>query len=111
MVGGDPPTLTDYRGRATFGGTPKGMGTIAELYQRARRAKDGWAAYQCPSTDNIHIPGIAEEVQQAKGDMPLALWEQEYLGKPMGTRATRSARAISKRAWPPVRSRSRRVRC
>lgn len=78
------PTLTDYRGRATFGGTPKGMGTIAELYQRGAQGKDGWAAYQCPSTDNIHIPGIAEEVQQAKGDMPLALWEQEYLGKPMG---------------------------
>lgn len=78
------PTLTDYRGRAMFGFTPKGMGGATELYQRGIQGTNGWAAYQCPSTDNTYIPGIAEEVEQAKADMPLALWEQEYLGKPMG---------------------------
>jgi hypothetical protein len=74
------PTLADYRGRALFLGTPKGMGGLAELWQRGEQGAKGWRSWRCPTTDNPYID--PEEVEAARADMPEAAFRQEFLGEP-----------------------------
>lgn len=74
------PTLADYRGRALFAGTPKGMGGLAELWKRGEQGTKGWRAWRCPTTDNPYIDPA--EIEEARGDMPEAAFRQEFLGEP-----------------------------
>lgn len=75
------PTLTDRRGRANFGGTPKGFGYFDTLFRlgQSHEASD-WMSWQFGTVDNPHIP--REEIEEARGSMPDNIFAQEYLGIP-----------------------------
>lgn len=71
------PTLTDYRGEAWFGSTPKGAGYFKELYDGAGEAP--WARWQMPTTANPHIDPA--EVEAARLELPPAVFRREYLAE------------------------------
>lgn len=73
------PTLTDYRGDAWFGSTPKGAGFFQELYELGQKGEDGWRSWQMPTTANPHID--PEEVEAARRSLPSAVFRQEYLAE------------------------------
>ncbi|MBL0142645.1 MAG: hypothetical protein IPP91_11230 [Betaproteobacteria bacterium] len=72
------PTLTDYRGEALFGSTPKGKNFFHELDQRSL-TRENWASFHAPSHENPHLP--ADELEEARGDLPELVYRQEYLGE------------------------------
>ena len=72
------PTLSDKQGRALFIGTPKGIGNWSyELYQNTLSDPDNWASYQFTTIDGGNVP--LEEIEQAKRDLDMATFRQEYL--------------------------------
>lgn len=76
------PTLADYRGKATFYGTPKGRryGFVV-LFQKGEAGDDPeWASFRAPTADNPHIP--PEEIEAARRELPPAIFAQEYEGIP-----------------------------
>lgn len=72
------PTLTDYKGSAMFISTPKGRNWFYRLWLQGQSSdyKD-YASWQLPTTDNPFID--PNEILAAKGELPEALFEQEYL--------------------------------
>lgn len=72
------PTLTDLKGDAWFLGTPKGMSSFFFRLFAKGGMEPGWAAWRCPTTDNPYID--AEEVAEARRDLPETAFRQEYLG-------------------------------
>jgi len=73
------PTLTDYRGDAWFGSTPKGDGFFRELFNRGQSGEGDWRSWQMPTTANPHIN--AAEVEAARIELPNAVFRQEYLAE------------------------------
>jgi hypothetical protein len=76
------PTLTDYRGDAWFGSTPKGRNFFWQLYERGQdteQAARGWKSWQYPTVTNPHI--APEEVEEARLDLPERAFLQEYLAE------------------------------
>lgn len=72
------PTLSDKKGKALFCGTPKGVGSWShELFTRAMTDSD-WQAWQYTTIDGGNVP--MEEIEAAKRDLPIKIFEQEYLG-------------------------------
>lgn len=74
------PTLTDYRGDAWFFGTPKGHNYFHRLYAKGQQGEPDWQSWRFGTVENPAIS--AAEVEDAKRDMPPAVFEQEYLGIP-----------------------------
>lgn len=74
------PTLTDYRGDAWFFGTPKGRNYFHQLHTKGQQGDPDWQSWRFGTVENPVIS--AAEVAAAKADMPLAVFEQEYLGIP-----------------------------
>lgn len=77
------PTLTDYRGRARFYGTPKGRrsGFVA-LFNRGNDPEDAdWQSFRARTMDNPYIP--ADEIEAARRDMTPEEFAQEYEAIPM----------------------------
>ena len=74
------PTLTDYRGDAWFGSTPKGRNYFWQLFQRGQDPQmqaRGWRSWQFPTASNPHI--APEEIEDARLDLPERAYLQEYL--------------------------------
>lgn len=75
------PTLTDFRGKALFLGTPKGRsGEYARLFANAERGEDGWGAIRAETLDNPWID--PEEIELARKELPEEIFNQEYRGIP-----------------------------
>jgi hypothetical protein len=74
------PTLTDFRGGALFGSTPKGMNYFWALFQRGIDPEQrDWAAWQMPTVANPFID--PEEVESARLELPELTFAQEYLAE------------------------------
>lgn len=76
------PTLTDYRGDAYFLSTPAEAHDYfnGTLYARGEQGTPGWASWCMPTVANPFIDPA--EVEEARAEMPVAAFEQEYLGQP-----------------------------
>lgn len=70
------PTLSDTGGSALFLGTPKGYNWFKDLYDRAKTQRD-WISFTFSTLDGGRVP--AEEVEQAKRDLDVRTFAQEYL--------------------------------
>ena len=71
------PTLSDKGGKAMFLGTPRGVGSWShEMYTMAT-ATENWCAWTYTTLDGGNVP--AEEIEEARRDMDLKTFEQEYL--------------------------------
>lgn len=73
------PTLTDYKGRALFLSTPKGKNYFYSLFMKGGEAD--WQSFKFSTYDNPYIS--PEEVDEAKRQLPNAVFEQEYMANPM----------------------------
>lgn len=71
------PMLTDYRGDAFFGSTPKGRNYFWTLYRRGLDTlQDEWRSFRYPTSANPHI--APSEVAAARQDLPSDVFAQEY---------------------------------
>ncbi len=73
------PALSDRRGKALFLSTPKGIGNwFRKVYSYGLDPhRPDWQAWTFPTASNPHIP--PEEIEAARADLPLRVFEQEYL--------------------------------
>lgn len=71
-------TLTDLKGDAWFMSTPKGKNDLFQLYGRGEN-DERWKSWQMPTSTNPYIDPL--EIDDARLDMPLNAFEQEYLAK------------------------------
>jgi hypothetical protein len=74
------PTLTDLRGDAWFFSTPKGHNYFHSLFAKGQSGETNWASWRRGTIDNPYID--AEEIAEAKADLPDHIFNQEYLGIP-----------------------------
>jgi phage terminase large subunit len=71
------PTLSDTKGRAMFIGTPKGMNWFYDLYQRGQNPEEQeWGSHQYTTVEGGWVD--QEEIDQAKKDLDLKTYRQEY---------------------------------
>ena len=73
------PTLTDYIGKAIFLSTPRGQNYFYSLYLKS--GENGWKSFKFSTYDNPHIS--RSEIDEAKSQLPNAVFEQEYMANPM----------------------------
>jgi hypothetical protein len=74
------PTLTDYRGRAYFFSTPRGLNWFHDLYQRGIDPTiTDWASFSAPTADNPYIP--RDEIVEARRSLPDRIFRSEYLAE------------------------------
>ena len=73
------PTLTDYQGRALFLSTPRGKNYFYSLYMKG--GQRDWESFKFTTYDNPYIK--TEEINDAKAQLPNAVFEQEYMANPM----------------------------
>lgn len=77
------PALSDKRGGALIISTPNGTSDwFHKAYLRGLDERDGdWQSFHFPTTANLAIPGIREEVEAAKRDLSDLKFRQEYLAE------------------------------
>ena len=73
------PTLTDYKGRALFLSTPKGKNYFYSLFMKS--GETDWQSFKFNTYDNPYIDRA--EVDDARIQLPHAVFEQEYMANPM----------------------------
>ena len=73
------PTLTDYKGDAWFLSTPKGKNDFFKLFMRGQSGEPNWMSWKMTTYDNPYID--PEEIDDAKRDLPLIAFNQEYLAE------------------------------
>jgi hypothetical protein len=73
------PTLTDYKGRALFLSTPRGKNYFYSLFMKG--GEDGWESFKFTTYDNPYIDST--EIDEARTQLPSAVFEQEYMANPM----------------------------
>lgn len=72
------PTLTDYKGWAIFISTPKGKNFFYSLFMN--EGKPNWKSFRYTTFDNPYID--KEEIEEARKQVPVSVFEQEYLANP-----------------------------
>jgi phage FluMu gp28-like protein len=72
------PTLTDYKGRALFLSTPRGKNYFYSLFMKDEQ---GWESFKFTTYDNPYID--KSEIDEARTQLPEAVFEQEYMANPM----------------------------
>jgi hypothetical protein len=72
------PTLTDYKGRALFVSTPKGKNYFYSLFMKGG---EDWQSFKFTTYDNPYID--KSEIDDARRQLPEAVFEQEYMANPM----------------------------
>jgi hypothetical protein len=75
------PTLTDYKGRGLFLSTPKGKNYFFSLYQKGSHGEPDWKGFKFTTFDNPYID--RDEINEAKRQLPDAVFEQEYMANAM----------------------------
>lgn len=73
------PTLTDYKGKAIFLSTPKGRNFFYSLFMKSD--DPAWQSFKFTTYDNPHIDPT--EIDDARVQLPYAVFEQEYMANPM----------------------------
>jgi len=73
------PTLTDYKGWALFLSTPRGKNFFYSLWMKG--GEPNWASFKFSTYDNPYIDKA--EIEEAKSQLPTAVFEQEYMANPM----------------------------
>lgn len=73
------PTLTDLKGDAFFFSTPKGKNDFHKLFLRGKQDEPNWASWQMSTYTNPFID--ANEVDDARKDLPALAFSQEYLAE------------------------------
>jgi hypothetical protein len=75
------PAMADTRGsKALFTGTPKGkLNHLYKLFEKPKQLPKVYSAYTYPTSANITIPGILEEIEQARLELPPRQFRQEWL--------------------------------
>ena len=73
------PTLTDYKGRGLFLSTPKGKNYFYSLFMKGGDVD--WQAFKFTTYDNPYIDPT--EIDDARRQLPQAVFEQEYLANAM----------------------------
>ena len=74
-------TLVDYSGDALFLGTPKGrQHGFVVLFAKGQGGHPDWHSFRTSTLDNPYIP--ASEIEEARRDMPPAIFAQEIEGIP-----------------------------
>jgi len=73
------PTLTDYKGRALFLSTPKGKNYFYSLFMKG--GETDWQSFKFTTYDNPYID--RSEVDDARMQLPGAVFEQEYMANAM----------------------------
>jgi len=69
------PTLSDRQGGALFISTPKGYNWFADMWHDAQM-KDNWESFKYTTIEGGNV--TAEEVEDAKQDLDLKTFKQEY---------------------------------
>jgi hypothetical protein len=72
------PTLTDYKGKGLFLSTPRGKNYFYQLY--CKQDQD-WESFKFSTYDNPYID--VDEINDARRQLPEAVFEQEYMANPM----------------------------
>ncbi len=72
------PALSDRLGRAMFISTPSGRNWFWRCYQRGLEGGE-WKSWSFPTSDNPYID--ADEIEEARGDLPEMIFRQEYLAE------------------------------
>jgi hypothetical protein len=75
------PTLTDYVGKALFISTPRGKNFFYSLFLKGISHESDWEAFKFTTYDNPYID--SSEIDDAKIQLPNAVFEQEYLANAM----------------------------
>jgi len=75
------PTLTDYKGKALFLSTPKGKNYFYSLYLKGYMMEQDWQSFKFTTYHNPYID--PSEIDDAKMQLPNAVFEQEYMANPM----------------------------
>jgi hypothetical protein len=76
------PALSDRKGHGLFISTPTGRNWFYKLWLRGQDpAHPNWASWQLPSIGNTMIPDFAEEVEEARADLPDETFRQEFLAE------------------------------
>lgn len=71
------PTLSDTKGKALFLGTPKGHNWFYDLYQRGKDQEETeWSSHLYTTEQGGWVD--AEELEQAKRDLDVKIYRQEY---------------------------------
>lgn len=74
------PTLTDFKGKAWFAGTPKGRNFFWTAYSLGQDSHEAdWASWQMPTATNPYID--PSEIDEAQRGMPERSFRQEYLAE------------------------------
>jgi len=71
------PLLTDTKGKALFIGTPKGLNSFHDLYQKGLRGEDEFKSYLFQSVENPYLDPA--EIKLAEMSTLPAIYAQEYL--------------------------------
>jgi len=77
------PTLTDYKGSALFLSTPRGRNFFYSLFMKG--GEQDWEAFKFTTYDNPYIDPA--EIEEAKRQLPEAVFRQEYMADPMDNAA------------------------
>jgi len=77
------PALSDMQGRALIISTPDGAsGWYYDAYMRGQDENfEEWKSWTFTTADNAAIPGIKEEVEKARRELPGFRFRQEYLAE------------------------------
>jgi hypothetical protein len=92
------PTLTDYIGRALFLSTPKGKNYFYSLFMKG--GEQDWEAFRFTTYDNPHIN--KNEIDDARTQLPEAVFEQEYMANPMENAANPFGSAFISQCTYPI---------
>ena len=76
------PALTDRHGRALIISTPKGRNSwFYRLWLRGQQPGGEWKSWRFPTASNPTIPDLEAELKEAESEMPLDVFEQEFLAE------------------------------
>lgn len=91
------PTLTDYKGRALFLSTPRGKNYFYSLFMKN---DSGWKSFKFSTYDNPYID--KSEIDEARTQLPEAVFEQEYMANPMENAANPFGSAFIRSCIAPI---------
>lgn len=93
-------TLTDYKGRALFLSTPRGKNYFYSLFMKDEQ---GWESFKFTTYDNPYID--KSEIDEARTQLPEAVFEQEYMANPMENAANPFGSAHIRNCIQPLSTR------
>ena len=91
------PTLTDFKGRAIFLSTPRGKNYFYSLFMKN---DSGWKSFKFTTYDNPYIDKA--EIDEARTQLPEAVFEQEYMANPMENAANPFGSAFIRSCIAPI---------